>query len=549
MKKLLTCFLACALLVSMAACSSNEQSDADPTTTTTSASQATTTTTMDPNLLIPNVAPPGLTTATTTGKTVSNKTEVSTDPGTEPEDTPHSEEKELEIYAYAGPRGGGYRWKVGNQVHPDDPVGGWSGFITRKDFQDYIDCGFTFLYPEYDAQPYTNVAGNTVPFEYSSLYEYMRLAEQMDLDVIVHSYKLTDIASSTQSTLKAEDKTYLSTLIADLSAFDCFRGLTVRDEPKDKNYVMFEQITNYARSVKSDIEFMTAMLPVYGTHMLNNNAGTLTDYEKYIAAYGKLDGHFVYDFYPLRWSPTSGNYLTKQWFQNLELVAASGKRNHFDTGVIIQSCAYGPVGGYGVTDHARSITTKADVGYQLYSALAYGAKTIGYFTYWQHRTEGHPHITESFYDGMVMYPEKNGQPSVKTDAYYAVKAANLEVKKFDHVLMNFDWEGTMALKGGDKFNTLSYISDYRSPRIASATSTEDAIIGCLKDQNGNDGFMLVNALEPSLSKSVSVTVKFRDANAATAYIEGNETTLTLKDGSYTFTLPAGAGVFVIPYKK
>lgn len=550
MKKWLACLLACALLVSMTACSSNEEPDADGTTTTaTTTGSQMTTTTIDPDLFVPNAAPPGLTTTTTTSKTVSNKTEISTDEDTSQGKPTYSDDKELELYAYAGPRSGGYRWQVGSKVHPDDPVGGWNSFVTRQDFQDYADCGFTFLYPEYDAQPYTNAVGDTVPFERSSLYEYMRLAEQMDLDVIVHSYKLVDIASSSQSTLHDKDKTYLSQLINDLSVFDCFKGLTIRDEPRDTHYTMFEQITHYARSVKADIEFMTAMLPVYGTQLLNNGAGTLADYKKYIADYGKLDNHFVYDFYPLRWSPTNGNYLMKQWFQNLELVATSGKSNDFDTGVIIQSCAYGPIGGQGVTDHARSIITKADVGYQLYTALAYGAKTIGYFTYWQHRTEGHPNSSESFYDAMVMYPEKNGQPSVKTDAYYAVQAANLEVKKFDHILMNFDWDGTMALKGSDKFKTLSYIPDYNNPRIASATSTEDAIIGCMKDQNGNDGFMLVNALEPSLKKSVSVTVTFRNADTATAYIEGTETTLTLKNGSYTFTLPAGAGVFVIPYKK
>ena len=46
-----------------------------------------------------------------------------------------------------------------------------------------------------------------------------------------------------------------------------------------------------------------------------------------------------------------------------------------------------------------------------------------------------------------------------------------------------------------------------------------------------------------------MTLTFRGANAAVAWINGKETNLTLKDGSYTFDLKAGEGVFVIPYNK
>ena len=52
-----------------------------------------------------------------------------------PEGKPHyADDQELTLYAYAGPRSGGYRWQVGGQTHPDDPRGGWNSFITEKDF-------------------------------------------------------------------------------------------------------------------------------------------------------------------------------------------------------------------------------------------------------------------------------------------------------------------------------------------------------------------------------------------------------------------------------
>lgn len=463
------------------------------------------------------------------------------------------DDEQMTFYAYAGPRGGGYRWKVSGQVHPDDPAGGWNSFITEKDFLDYKNAGFNLLYPENDASYDVNSKGLTATsFEDSTLYEYMELAEKVGLDVLVHSSRLTQLTMGSSPLLDEDSKAYIAGMIADLSAYDSFYGITLKDEPKESNYRIFEQVTNYVRSIKSDCSTLTCMLPVYGAPHLNVQVGggAIPTYKKYIQDYGKLEGIFCYDYYPLRWSAATGeNYMFATWFQNLELAAAGGKEGGFDVGVVLQSCAYGTPGGKGVSDHGRSIVTKADAGFQLYSALAYGAKTIGYFTYWQHRSEGHPHITEGFYDAMVMYPEDNGMEAVKTPAYYAVQAANLEVQKFDHVLLNYEWQGTTALKVEDKFKQMDYIADYKAPRILEASATADAIIGHLKDKDGYDGFMIVNVVEPSMDVTSEVTVKFREATSAIAYVEGEETEIQLgEDGSYTFTLDAGEGVFVIPIK-
>ena len=116
------------------------------------------------------------------------------------------------------------------------------------------------------------------------------------------------------------------------------------------------------------------------------------------------------------------------------------------------------------------------------------------------------------------------------------------------MFLNFEWQGTTALKVKDEFQTLKHVGDYQAPRIETATATQDAIIGHLKDKDGYDGFMIVNAVEPSQKVSSSVTVKFREATSAIVYVEGEETEIQLQDGSYTFELGAGEGVFVIPIK-
>ena len=141
-----------------------------------------------------------------------------------------------------------------------------------------------------------------------------------------------------------------------------------------------------------------------------------------------------------------------------------------------------------------------------------------------------------------------GDPAVKTPAYYAVQQINNEIKKFDHVFLQYDWQGTMkVLANGKAQNSLmSGVRDYVSPRISEASSTGDAIIGCMKDKEGYDGFWLVNMTDPATPQNNTVTVTFRKASKAICYVEGEEKTVDLKDGSYSFELKSGSGVFVIP---
>ena len=94
---------------------------------------------------------------------------------------------------------------------------------------------------------------------------------------------------------------------------------------------------------------------------------------------------------------------------------------------------------------------------------------------------------------------------------------------------------------------MNYVADYTSPRISSYSATNDAIIGCLKDLNGYDGFMLVNSTDPSDKKTATVSVTFNDATRAKVYIDGVENDVELTNGAYSAELAPGQGIFVIPY--
>lgn len=472
------------------------------------------------------------------------------------EGTPvYTDDAQIEIGAYAGPRINQYRFFNGAYgAHPDDPKDGWEGWLTEEAFKDYMDCGFTYVMPEYDGMYDVKTEGtikdSVYSFEESDLYKYMELAEKMNLPVVIGASFLNTASSTSDYRLTDDLKAYLNEMVENLSKYKMFKGFTLRDEPNIEHAAGFKAIYNYMKELKPDLFEFTSFLPIHTpepTRLTTNYTGdAVAAYNDYMDAFSDAVGAFTYDSYPLIVDPTSNTTsIGETWFQNLELVAKHATEHGYDAGITMQSCAYGPNGGENTIEHRRTIDTKADAAYQVYTALAYGMKNIVWFTYWQHwmASDG-----EVFYGAMINYPEKDGNEPIKTDAYYAVQEVNKEIQKFDHVFLKFDWEGTMALAKKDTELSLpmSYISDYKSQRIAKAESTEEAIIGCMKDEEGYDGFMIVNTTDPAENKSNNVTVTFNKATKAIVYVKGEETTVDLTDGSYTFELEAGEGVFAIP---
>lgn len=466
----------------------------------------------------------------------------------------YEDDKQIEIGAYCGPRRAGKRyWNGAYGGHPDDPAAGWEGWINEQAFQDYIDCGFTYLFPERDARYDSTFSGITPKsvseFEDSDLYPYMELAEKMGIPVIATADYLDTLTSSTDPRLTDTHKAWLSQMVEDLSVYKTFKGLTFADEPAIDKAPAFGAVKDYLDTLNPNLYYFTSCLPIYG----KINAFSSQDktdkeeaYSEYVNAFAEAGDGFAYDSYPLWSDPVQGTTtLDTTWFQNLRIVAENAKERDYDPGITLQATGYGAKDGQYALAHHRVITTKADIAFQMYTALAYGMKSISYYTYWQHWIDSDALV---HYSAMVDYPEEEGGEPIKTAAYYAVKEVNWEVRKFDHVFMNYDWEGTMQVvpEGKTASEVLKLVGDYKNPRIASVASTEEAIIGCMKDADGYDGYWIVNATEPGQNLSNSVTVEFKQATKAIAYILGEETEITLKDGKYTFDLTAGEGVFVIP---
>lgn len=395
---------------------------------------------------------------------------------------------------------------------------------------------------DYAAAGFTTVVGeNRVMYDDANLEAYMQAAKKEGLDVLVQDGYIQQMAEGTRGFNAA----IIAEHYQELCKYDNFRGLFMGDEPIYSELSTYTQVMNTLNSLNTDYgkDMFIAHHPLYtqdeAVFSSDSSLSLSEKYTNYANAYGSLFGEFMYDFYPFRYSTRvgwydntikrRGNYMREEWFYNLSL-AATASKGKVPAGITVQSYAE----NLNSSDHYRSVT-EADISFQVYSALAYGMKSISYFTYDEH-WDSNVGTTDC-----MIY---NGQ---KTGIYTAVQKVNKEIKAIDHIMLNFNWQGTIGFAKDNSDSIMNHVAAYTSKRISTSSATNDAIIGCLKDLNGYDGFMLVNATDPSDNKSATVDVTFNDADHAKVYIDGVESIVELTNGAYSATLAPGEGIFVIPY--
>ncbi len=237
------------------------------------------------------------------------------------------------------------------------------------------------------------------------------------------------------------------------------------------------------------------------------------------------------DVYPL-YSQNGVTGVANDWLPKMEVTANLAKAHDADFHMFIQS--------YWTDDNTTRRVTEADLSYQVYTCMAFGITGFSYFTY-----------TESFLSGMTggCVSRKDCTP---TELYGWAKKLNTNLKKFDNVYLSFDWNGVYTVIGSEnptESNTAFGALTTALESLACAsdvTATQDTVIGEFKDKDGNDGLMITNYSNPAENLSDEVNIKFKNANRALVYKDGERKIYALTNGVLDLQLGVGEGVFVIP---
>ena len=327
----------------------------------------------------------------------------------------------------------------------------------------------------------------------------------------------------------------------DFNQYDNVLGFLIEDEPSAKNFSkLYEEKVTWINKKYPNLFFYVNLLPSYatadqlGTKPANGKSG----YEVYVDEYvnqihSKVEGKktFGMDHYPLQ-TRQKQNYISDMYLYDIMTIAqASHKSNSDHLSFCIQS--------YTDRGTTRAIRSSADISFQLYTTMAFGADIFEFFAY----------MSNSLYDMMI---DGNGTTRVWDSVHDALK----EIDRFDQVYMNFEWEGVQTFVGSK--NSEEYVASHfeliKKNEIAldgikSVTATQDTVIGQFKDEYGNKGYMIVNYTEPTDGKYDKVSLQFKDTEKVAYYKKGMENKVVLTGDTLDLSLAPGDGIFVITCDK
>lgn len=420
------------------------------------------------------------------------------------------------------------RFHIGAWIAPPQAIEetGYINYATEENYRLIAESGATTAYSLYATDQESAVID-------------LALAEKVGIDYYVRDDTIWQLLDMTDEEIAETD------LFDAYKDSPAFKGHLVVDEPGALQFDDLAALKPKYEKMFPGKDFYINLFPTYaGTSLWKTDT-----YFEYIDQYiEKVQPEFLsYDSYPLLTDAYGTTSLQEDYLFNKEIIATKTKEAGIPFWTFIQTIGFGLVN--------RRPQSKADIAFQVYTDLAYGAKGIQHFCYWQPLTsDGNGTV---FTEAMI---SKDGQ---KTDIYEYAQAVNLEIQTFANAFLNFEWQGTTNYlnEEGVRNSAFNMVNDSsvlaerlnkeyptkESERIESVTNKEDLLIGSFLDKNGYDGFMLVNSGDPAKNLENAIEIRFNDASKAVVYANGERTVVELDGGTYKATLQSGEGQFVIPF--
>ena len=251
-------------------------------------------------------------------------------------------------------------------------------------------------------------------------------------------------------------------------------------------------------------------------------------YKKYVSDYvsSVCSDHIWLDYYPFTYEKAIPSNLIG-YLLNYEIAMNACKESGRELWAGIQS---------GVRNAKDSLSyyesepiTDAELRFQLYTALSFGARTFIYNSYNNSRNH------DMLVDGN------------KTDLYASVKIINSEITAFEDELCSYKHLGAFVyctnLTNRHYLDMENPYKDFTA--IKDVKSNEAILFGCF-EKDGKDGyaFTAVNMSNPETKKGTAFSFGTAESCRVFLWQKGQKTELSPQNGIYTLFLENGEGVFV-----
>ena len=313
---------------------------------------------------------------------------------------------------------------------------------------------------------------------------------------------------------------------------DIISGVHICDEPSADHMILYSNKTlmDDFKKVYPNASYIVNIIPItagasaYGYVTYQN---LVDDYAEKIMSQFE-NSYISVDYYPFHKNVKDEDLYI---FTNYQMIAETAKKYNAKKNFILQSST-----GVEFQDNL----SEADMRWQVYSALAFGADSLQYYCY------SVPKGIE--YNYCILKPD--GTPS---DLYYYIKEINSEIQSFASVILSYDWDYSVGILG-EKSTTrrlgAAMYNEFENPKhYVGATASRELLISRFTSEEYGEAYMFVNFADRDDTNTAEVT--FKDCKKVAIYggedYAGTPQIIKLdENGKLTLELNYGEGVFIVP---
>lgn len=411
--------------------------------------------------------------------------------------------------------------------------------MTEEAFKQYKDAGFNVLsFTNHDAQPRSSE--NQYYIGSKRTMEALELCKKVGIDVYI-AYGASWFNRANEGD-EYFDVTPFSKHDYYGEYMDIIRGIHINDEPnkEEMEAVSAKELIDDFKKVYPDKKYIVNLIPITA----NASGWGYTTYQHLLDDYGERimsqfeNPYISLDLYPFHVkSPNTDLDLA----QNYKMIAETAKKYNAEKTFILQSSTGAEF---------EETLSEADMRWQVYAAIAYGADNLQYYCY---------SVPKGIDYNYCMLERDDKTP---TELYYYIKEINAEIQKFASVILAYDWQEVIgvwgetsdtyrlsAVAGWDEENPAKFEN---AKHYVDSKGTRDLLITRFEAEEYGEGYMFVNFADRENANTVDAI--FKDCKAVAIYggegYDGTPEIVELdEEGKLPLELKYGEGVFITPIVK
>lgn len=400
--------------------------------------------------------------------------------------------------------------------------------MTKENYANIKACGFDGVTGLYEH----------IPFQYKTALD---LCKQSGLKYNLRDQ--TDEGKSLEEMILSDDfgKEYeiygaaLAKRLGALTENAALNGILACDEPSALKFKNIRAAKDKIKGVCPSCAFEVNLLPDYASaeQLFGDEKDTRT-YDDYLEEFIKTvePEYLCYDHYALL-DINGVKSVRKSYIKNLRSVAEAAERAKIPFEVFLLTLGHWDF---------RTVKTYADIGWQVFTSLAYGAAGAQTFTYWTMVDVTYPNEAKVT-TGVV------GQKGELLPAWYAMKEVIADSRSFEKEYFGYLRVRT-AYYPSEKAE-MKFLTNERDAapleELKSVKTSGDLLIGLFKNSRGEKALLVADLTDPKEGKDVRAELVFNGYNVSV--VKGGLKNAELSAEKAELTLKAGGGCFALLNNK